>query len=239
MHEDLEDDQEMISPYQFGLLVVDWTNPQKTAPTYVYSLPPLAPDVLTEEWCSVKTVAPDQDVHAELAIDIVAALYHPDRSGKSFFFLTCPRIDLHSAEDLKALCQLLGNLQIMPGLDHRSILKLNILLSHHEDVSNTNNIYNKILNSEFTQQCPFNDASLDKIFNKFHSNFTQIFAKDLHHINPGQPEYQDEEFHTLYDFIGVDIPDPSSRVQSPSHTSRTPSPAPRSAHSITQKSNLI
>ena len=32
MHEDLEEDQEMISPYQFGLLVADWTNPQKTAP---------------------------------------------------------------------------------------------------------------------------------------------------------------------------------------------------------------
>jgi len=29
MHEDLEDDQEMISPYQVGLLVADWTNPQK------------------------------------------------------------------------------------------------------------------------------------------------------------------------------------------------------------------
>ncbi|KAF8962585.1 nuclear condensing complex subunit [Flammula alnicola] len=29
MHEDLEDGQEMISPYQFGLLMVDWTNPQK------------------------------------------------------------------------------------------------------------------------------------------------------------------------------------------------------------------
>ncbi|KAF9476968.1 hypothetical protein BDN70DRAFT_811386 [Pholiota conissans] len=31
MHEELEDDQEMIAPYQFGLLMVDWTNPQKAA----------------------------------------------------------------------------------------------------------------------------------------------------------------------------------------------------------------
>ncbi|KDR80169.1 hypothetical protein GALMADRAFT_62541 [Galerina marginata CBS 339.88] len=31
MHQDLDDDQEMISPYQFGLLMVDWTNPQKAA----------------------------------------------------------------------------------------------------------------------------------------------------------------------------------------------------------------
>lgn len=33
MHEDMEEDQEMISPYQFGLLLADWTDPQKTVPT--------------------------------------------------------------------------------------------------------------------------------------------------------------------------------------------------------------
>lgn len=58
---------------------------------------------------------------------------------------------------------------------------------------------------DFTQQCPFNDASLDKMFNKFRSRFTQIFAQELRRINPRQ--YQDEEFHKLYEFIGVDIPD--------------------------------
>lgn len=31
MHEELDEDQEMITPYQFGLLMVDWTNPQKAA----------------------------------------------------------------------------------------------------------------------------------------------------------------------------------------------------------------
>jgi len=31
MHEDLDDDQEMITPHQFGQLMVDWTNPQKAA----------------------------------------------------------------------------------------------------------------------------------------------------------------------------------------------------------------
>jgi condensin complex subunit 3 len=33
MHEDMEKDQEMISPYQFRLLLADWTDPQKTVPT--------------------------------------------------------------------------------------------------------------------------------------------------------------------------------------------------------------
>ena len=35
------------------------------------------------------------------------------------------------------LCQLLSHLHIAPGLDHRSILKLNILLTHHEEASGT------------------------------------------------------------------------------------------------------
>lgn len=39
MHDDLDEDQEMISPYQFGLLMVDWTNPQKAAEMYVNESP--------------------------------------------------------------------------------------------------------------------------------------------------------------------------------------------------------
>ena len=31
LYEDLDEDQEMITPYQLGLLMVDWTNPQKAA----------------------------------------------------------------------------------------------------------------------------------------------------------------------------------------------------------------
>src|SRR5258705_393859 len=31
LYEDLEDDQEMITPYHLGLLMVDWSNPQKAA----------------------------------------------------------------------------------------------------------------------------------------------------------------------------------------------------------------
>jgi condensin complex subunit 3 len=31
VYEELDDDQEMITPYQFGLLMIDWTNPQKAS----------------------------------------------------------------------------------------------------------------------------------------------------------------------------------------------------------------
>lgn len=39
-----------------------------------------------------------------------------------------------SDEDQKVLCQLLGQLQLTPELDTRTILKINILLEHHEEV---------------------------------------------------------------------------------------------------------
>ncbi len=35
MYEDLEEDEEMISPSQFGILFLDWTNPERVASEYV------------------------------------------------------------------------------------------------------------------------------------------------------------------------------------------------------------
>ena len=60
-----------------------------------------------------------QPTHANLAVDILFALYDSDRT----------------VEEQKTLCQLLGQLQIESGLDMRSIQKINILLTYHEDVS--------------------------------------------------------------------------------------------------------
>lgn len=37
VHEQLDEDQEMISPYQFGLLMLDWTDPHKAAQRYFYT----------------------------------------------------------------------------------------------------------------------------------------------------------------------------------------------------------
>ncbi|RDB27802.1 Condensin complex subunit 3 [Hypsizygus marmoreus] len=167
VREHLEEDQEMITSQQFGLLIIDWTDPQKAVDT-----------------------SSDQNVHIELAVDILGALYDSERS----------------VEDQKVFCQLLGHLHIMPGLDQRSIHKLNLLLHHHEE------------------QCPFNDDSVLKIFDKFKSRFGKIFVKDLQRIDPGK--YLDDEFVELYHFIGIDPPEESSeRTQSPAGTSRSHSVA--------------
>ncbi|OCH86273.1 hypothetical protein OBBRIDRAFT_248641 [Obba rivulosa] len=61
VHAELEDGQEMISPHQFGVLFTDWTDPQM----------------------AVRTEAPgdrSMDVHVNLAIDILVAVYSAETS---------------------------------------------------------------------------------------------------------------------------------------------------------------
>ncbi|KAG5642357.1 hypothetical protein DXG03_002954 [Asterophora parasitica] len=73
----------------------------------------------------------------------------------------------------------------MPGLDSRSIHKLDILLKHRKD------------------QAPFNDSSIEKIFDKFNTRFQKLFAKEIQRID--SEKYMDEkEFLEIYTFINVD-----------------------------------
>ncbi|KAG6812899.1 hypothetical protein H0H92_015634 [Tricholoma furcatifolium] len=159
--EHLESDQEMIAPSQFGLLLADWTNPEKCAGLLKTQL--------------------NQNCHAEVAIDILAALYDSDRCAAPL------------DDELKILCQLLGNLNLAHGLDMRSIHKINLLLSHHNEVSRN-----------LAMQSSFDDESTQKIFDKFSNRFATMFAKEVESMNPGK--YLDAEFLELYRFIGIDPP---------------------------------
>ncbi len=60
-----------------------------------------------------------EPTHVNLAVDILLALYDPDRT----------------VDEQKILLQLLGQLQLSVGQNLRSIQKLNILLTHHDEVS--------------------------------------------------------------------------------------------------------
>ncbi|KAF8875410.1 nuclear condensing complex subunit [Gymnopilus junonius] len=152
MHEDLDEDQEMISLHQFGLLMVDWTNPQKAA--------------------QIEVEGPkDQASHVNVAVEILVALYDSDRT----------------VDQQKTLCQLLGQVQIEPGLDNRSIHKLNILLSYHEE------------------QTPFDNSAVEKIFDRFKDRFSKMFEKEIDGINP--QDFIDDEFRDIYQRIGVDVPE--------------------------------
>lgn len=54
------------------------------------------------------------------------------------------------------------------------------------------------------QQSPFENPSIEKIFDRFKNRFSKVFADELKTINP--LEYVDEEFREVYQWIGVDVP---------------------------------
>lgn len=62
------------------------------------------------------------------------------------------------------------------------------------------------LNIEFgsSQQCPFENTSIEKIFDRFKNRFLKVFADELKNINP--LEYVDDDFRDIYQRIGVDVP---------------------------------
>ncbi|KAF8633170.1 hypothetical protein AX17_004671 [Amanita inopinata Kibby_2008] len=93
LHEESDANEDMITPHQFGLLMLDWTNSQKAA--------------------NVIGGVVGLNVHADLAIDILKALYE-DRS----------------ANDKKVLVQLLGSLDIAHPVEERTLFKLHLLLSY-------------------------------------------------------------------------------------------------------------
>ncbi|KAM6503310.1 Nuclear condensing complex subunit [Amanita muscaria] len=94
LHEENESDETIISPYQFGQLMIDWTNSQKAA--------------------AVNGASPVRDIHADVAVDILYALYEENLS----------------ASHRKVICQLLGQLEIGAPVDDRTLFKLHLLLSH-------------------------------------------------------------------------------------------------------------
>lgn len=54
------------------------------------------------------------------------------------------------------------------------------------------------------QQCPFENPSIEKIFDRFKNRFSTVFADELKKINP--LEYVDDDFRDVYQRIGVDVP---------------------------------
>ena len=60
------------------------------------------------------------------------------------------------------------------------------------------------MNSVHLQQSPFDNTSIEKIFDRFKNRFSKVFAEELKTIKP--LEYVDDEFQDIYRWIGVDIP---------------------------------
>jgi condensin complex subunit 3 len=80
VHSELPPDQVMISSYQLGVLIIEWTSPLKAALASVLQRSLL--DLYLRILCrGGLDTADGHNVHIDLAIDIVAALYDSDRNG--------------------------------------------------------------------------------------------------------------------------------------------------------------
>ncbi|PFH49330.1 hypothetical protein AMATHDRAFT_76233 [Amanita thiersii Skay4041] len=169
LHEESDPDEEMITPHQFGLLMVDWTNSQKAA--------------------NITGIEAQRNVHADVAVDLLRALYDEERS----------------ASDRKALCQLLGNLEIAAPVDEHTLFKLKLLVSHLE------------------QQSPFEDPALSRLFERFKNRVLIMFEQDLNRLESSW--FVDDEFRDLYQYIGIDMPE-EQQENSPRRSQRAQAPEP-------------
>ncbi|KAJ2914546.1 hypothetical protein MD484_g5881, partial [Candolleomyces efflorescens] len=188
MQDDLDEDQEMITPYDFGLMIVDWSDPTKAVQ-------------VTE-----KENSGPQMAHVELAIQLLGALYDEDRSDT----------------DRKSFCQVLNQLQIPADLAHRSIHKLDLLISH------------------LTEQCPIENAAIQKIFARFRTKFKSQFQNQLKEIKPSH-YVKEEDVAKIYEYIAIEPPqaeEPEPRseptVSRSESVDETPESAPASAPPVAE-----
>ncbi|KAL0960210.1 hypothetical protein HGRIS_011843 [Hohenbuehelia grisea] len=164
VYEELDEDQEMISPQQFGLLMVDWTNPQKA------------------EKVRAQAPGPLKDPHADLAVDILKELYDSERNG----------------EDQKVLCQLLGQLTMLPGVDSRVLRKIQILADQLEE------------------RALLDNAMAQKTLVKFSARFAKQFTQELQDLDAAELD-EDQEFRELYELIGGDARTAASKRRNGKH----------------------
>ncbi|TFY58884.1 hypothetical protein EVJ58_g6127 [Rhodofomes roseus] len=168
---ELADEEEMISPSQFGLLLVDWTDPRKLAN-------------------AEKQGSSANDVHLDLAADILKALYVKDRTGGR---CSVPggtpmvgRLTIQPDEERKDLCQLLGKLYIPDKPGDLTLLLLHMLLSDLED------------------HCPFEDPAAEKMVDKFRSGFVKKFSGRIEGMD-ARTYADDERFRELCALIGLEF----------------------------------
>ncbi|THH30647.1 hypothetical protein EUX98_g3519 [Antrodiella citrinella] len=169
--EELDADQEMITPLQFGNLFVDWTNPLKAAPTE-----------------NPETVV--NDVHVDLAIELVKALFDKERSGTQSHSSSITRAlkRIGTDNDIKVFCQLLVKLYIPDSPEPLGLLCLGTLLEHlNEDVE---------------------DTATAKLLVRFKARFKKQFGRELERVKADVGTYAtSEEYKEVCEVVGIDVPE--------------------------------
>lgn len=86
MHEELEEDEEMVNPLQAGTLLVDWTDPQKSMYVLAFKTSCILYTENLDQCCrDVYGRQTDEIIHFDLAVDIVKALFNKELDSKLHF----------------------------------------------------------------------------------------------------------------------------------------------------------
>lgn len=84
LHDELDEDEEMVPPAQIGAMLADWTDPAKTV--YVCSLFSNSPVITYSKRTfflrELDEAQQDSSVHLDMAIDIIKALFEKEMESK-------------------------------------------------------------------------------------------------------------------------------------------------------------
>ncbi len=61
------------------------------------------------------------------------------------------------------------------------------------------------------QQCPLNNATMERSVNKFRGTLAKLFAEELENMDLNA--MLDDDIRELYEFIGVDVPDEEKKLR--------------------------
>jgi condensin complex subunit 3 len=101
--EDLDEDEEMVSPSQIAMQLVDWTDPRR-----LVDLNKSSNDL---EALDQDTSMRNANIHVDLATTIMAQIQKGSSMSLHFFILTC------GEEERKVMCSMLGKLYIPAEAD--------------------------------------------------------------------------------------------------------------------------
>lgn len=113
--EDLEEDEDMVSPSQIAMQIIDWTDPRR--------LVDLSKSATDLEMLDEDTSTRNRSIHVDLAMSIMAQMKKGSSTSPASvldeYFLIC-----ETEEERKILCSMLGKLYLPADADADKLKEL-------------------------------------------------------------------------------------------------------------------